>query len=455
MNAATEAQRFYEQRDRRTRDYLAADFPGRIPVSVHVDAQGCTTQAGQLLTLTLANLLARAHQRVSFSLAVTDAPLTTPSLCAADTLGDELSRLLVRIDPYGQFAVTGRGVAAAGICIGVGPEARRDLRWYLGLERSIGELANRPLALGQGESADLRGAGLAAILGAAAVFKEALAIKTRPVRMSAWNFVAGAEADAGPAELPPIDVGRGLMIGAGAVAAGVSFWLMQWGNVSPWTVVDRDIVKLHNTNRGLLFFPADAGWPDGEAQGKVSSLCEYLPQSTPIAQWYDQAGLDEEIFDTVLVLANERHVRTIAAHRNDPVQLHATTGRSWLSQAHRHLLARDDCVRCRMADVVTPRFGCSEGDIPIVEQEQQSDAALPFLSAASGLMLAGLLQRLQLGCIDEHACNTWRWDFRAESDLASMGRHRCRSDCSTLLPAQARRAISVQTRWADEAWLSK
>ena len=71
-----------------------------------------------------------------------------------------------------------------------------------------------------------------------------------------------ADAESGPNDLPDIDIGRGLRIGAGAVAAAAIYWLMQWGNVSSWTVIDGDTIKLHNTNRSLLFFPDEAGWPD-------------------------------------------------------------------------------------------------------------------------------------------------------------------------------------------------
>ena len=450
-----EADRFYALRDRRTVDYLDRDFPGQLPVSIHAGVQACSTRHGQLLLLTLANLLARAHQEVRFSLAVPNAPLLIDALCDATSLGDELARLLARIDPYGTYDVTGLDLTPAQISVGVGLDCHSDLRWYLGCDRSVAELARRPLRLGRGEVADLRGASLAAIIGAATVFKEALGFESSPTRLSAWNFASGTDADPGPGELPVIDVGRGLMIGAGAVAASASYWLMQWGNAGFWVIVDGDIVKLHNTNRCLLFFPDDAAWPDGEARRKVACLCDRLPNTMPIAKWYDQTAVNQQQFDTVLVLANERNVRSLVSMRNDPIQLQATTGRSWLSQLHRHIVGRDDCIRCRMADIKSPRFACSEGPTETNDEPSRPDAALPFLSAASGLMLVSTLQRLQLGEIGEEDCNTWRWDFRSQHDMASMGRHRCRPDCSTLLPAEAQKKIAAETRWAGQTWLNK
>ena len=144
-----------------------------------------------------------------------------------------------RIDPYGTFEVSGPKLAPSKISIGVGAYCRPDLCWYVGWDRSNAELAKSPCRLGHQTSADLRGAGLSALMGAAAAAKEALNIETTPATVSAWNLQSGGNSDPGPSELPTINVGRGLMIGAGAVANAAVYWLMQWGNVSPWNVVGR------------------------------------------------------------------------------------------------------------------------------------------------------------------------------------------------------------------------
>src|SRR5579862_6326276 len=53
---------------------------------------------------------------------------------------------------------------------------------------------------------------------------------------------------------------------------------------------------------------------------------------------------------------------------------------------------------------------CSASEV-LVPGESKSDAALPFLSAASGLMLATALQRLELSNFANQDRNGWRWDF--------------------------------------------
>lgn len=444
--------RFYRERDSRTASYLGSDVPDQAPVSIHVSGDACETQSGQLLLLTLANQLARVHREVRFSVSAPDAPLLTPALCSGSNLADELCRLVQRIDPFGRFEVDASPQSPHHVSIGIGAYCRRGLTWYLGFDRWNAKLDNEPCPAGNDQSADLAGASLASTLGTAAATKAVLGLESAPVVLSAWNFQADPGADPGPSDLQPTSVGQGLMIGAGAVAAASVYWLMQWGNTSNWTIIDRDTIELHNTNRGLLFFPNDAGWPDQTPMSKSRRLSKYLSNAVPVQAWYHEAPQAKQSFDTVLVLANERDVRTLVSWRNDPIQLQATTGQSWLSQLHRHIAGRDDCVRCRMADVRAPQLACSASPTATAEQPTRPDASLPFLSAASGLMLVSALQRLQRGEFGTGERNMWGWDFRNTLRMASSGCNVCRGDCSTLLDAAARQKIVSRTYWANASW---
>ena len=444
--------RFYLERDSRTSEYVESDSLVTTPVSIHVSTDACETRSGQLLLQTLVNQLARIHRELRFVVAVPDTALLTPALCGSSTLGDEIVRLAHRIDPFGKFELDTAPASSEDISIGIGAYCRRDLAWYLGFDRSNANLDTEPCRAGSNTPADLRGASLAATLGAAAAAKEALSFETVPTVLSAWNLRSGVEADPGPAELPPIDVGQGLMIGAGAVAAAAVYWLVQWGNVSPWTIVDHDRVELHNTNRGLLFFPEDAGWPRAVSAPKVARLSSYLPSAVAVDAWYDEADVSKQTFDTVLVLANERDVRSIVSARNDPIQLQATTGQSWLSQLHRHISGRDDCARCRTADIRAPQLACSAASTATNDQPERPDAALPFLSAASGLMLVSALQHLQHGDIGKEKTNIWNWDFRNLRRMDRAFHCSCRDDCSMALSLNARHQIAQATRWADQPW---
>ncbi|MYA17017.1 MAG: hypothetical protein F4Z28_09740, partial [Gammaproteobacteria bacterium] len=246
-----------------------------------------------------------------------------------------------------------------------------------------------------------------------------------------------------------------LMIGAGAVATSVAYWLMHWGWDGDWTVVDADHVALHNTNRCLLFFPDDAGWPDSPQRLKTRCLARYLPRVRAIDECYDRADVvRDDVFDTVLVLANDRNVRTLASRRNDPIQLEATTSPTWGAQLHRHVVHHDDCPGCRMAEVASATFDCAT--VPIINQQEtdHTDAALPFLSAASGLMLASALRRLQAGGFCSSRSNIWSWDFKSGLAMTQYGIRRCDEDCTNRLPRESVRQLAASTRWRGEPWLA-
>ena len=452
----TERDRFYQLRDARTVAYLERNGPPVLaPVAVHADDDACATQAGQLALLTLVNQLMRFHRVVRVFTSNPDVALLTPSVRGGVTLRDELVSLAAAIDPYSQFDIHTRlATYPAAVSIGLGENCRADLDWYLGCERSVGELGNSPSSLGHGSSSDLRGAGVAAVLGASAVMRGVLGMPVVPRKLSAWNFEEGDAADPGPAALPAVDVGRTLMVGAGAVATSVVYWLMQWGNCGPWTVADADLVALHNTNRCVLFFPADAGWLNGPVRSKARCLEQYLSDVRAIDKWYDEAvEAHTDIFDTVLVLANERDVRTRVSHRNDPIQFQATTSPLWRAQLHRHIVGVDDCPRCRMSEVRAPTLNCSEGPIATEDNPDRPDAALPFLSVASGLMLVSALQHLQLGRLGSSPLNVWGWDFKSTHQMAQSGIRRCDDGCTIRLEPNALREIASATRWRHEPWL--
>lgn len=448
-----EKERFYRQRDKRTFDYLGSSLNVYAPVSIEAGDDVCTAPAGQLALLTLVNQLMRFHRVIHVTLSEPDAIILIPAACRENTLGNELIRLASRIDPYGEFRVDTRPGRGAALSIGVGACCRRDLSWYLGFDRCTAELATSPLPLGGGTSSDLRGAGVAALLGASVAMKTVLEMRCVPRKLSAWNFQEGRNGDAGPANLPPLDVGRTLMVGAGAVGAGVVYWMMHWGLHGPWTIVDADPVELHNTNRCALFFPDETDWFGSPARIKSRCLAQYLAECNHVDKWYDESPQAKEGFDTVLVLANERDVRTLVSHRNDPIQLQATTGRNWLAQLHRHIAGVDDCVRCRMSDIKEAVLKCSEGSTTTEVEAPRPDAALPFLSLASGLMLASALQHLQLGEIGHSLENRWNWDFRSVHEMVDDGVRRCRDDCKIVQPPSILQHIAKATCWRDKSWL--
>jgi ThiF family len=434
---------FYRERDHRTEAYLGRPWVPEKSVRVAIGHAAAQTEAGQHLLLTLTNLLARVHRRTLFTIPP-GVPVVAASLVQAESLCEAVISTSLAIDPCGSFELSPRG---GEITLGIGVQTV-GMDWYLGADRAIGLLQTKPVRLDGTTRATLVGAGLAACLGAAAAFKMEIGCPVTARRLSAWNYREAEGADPGSDRLDTVDVGRTLLVGAGAVGAALTYWLWSWGAGGAWTVVDQDRVKLHNTNRGMLFLPADAGWPAGEDRSKAELVARFLPRARIVDAWYDLApeALNEQ-FDVILALANERDFRHQIAHRNATVVLHATTGRNWLSQLHRHVAGSDDCIWCRLGEVREVAFQCSTAEVT-TPTEERVDAALPFLSAASGLMLATLLQRLATGRILDDRLNNWRWDFLSENSMTSAGRSRCNGSCGCVYSPNVRRTVNAGTAWA-------
>ena len=435
---------FYSQRDLRTSEYLR-NQPW-IPLQVHVaiDLQAASGAAGQLALLALANQLVRAHRRVTFDLPSSAIPLLVRIPFSQGTLAATLLSMVGAIDPCGEFRL-GKRPAEQGIAIGLGENAPERCDWYIGANDAVGLINRSPVPF-LGGAVALRGAALSSCLGAAAVFRSSVGLETVERRVSSWDYSEGAGASRGRNSTAPLDVGRVLMVGAGAVAASLAYWLHAFGAGGRWSVVDRDLVEVHNLNRGLVFTAANAGWPLGNPARKAEIVASLLASSRWDPNWYDQSSLVNEHYDVVLGLANDRDVRHFIASRNNTVTLQATTGENWLSQLHRHIAGVDDCIWCRAGEVGATSFACSAG---LVESPTgaRTDAALPFLSAASGLMLATALERLQTGDLALDECNDWRWDFGSTYRMSSSGFRQCQTTCTRTLPLKVRRQLDKNSRW--------
>ncbi len=438
---------FYRLRNQRTNEYLPGTAIPATPIHLAVGRTSACTAPGQLALLALANQVVRVHRSATFALPDphVDLQITTPF--GGRNLGEALLNSVNAIDPCGDFSL-GSPNAEAVISVAIGHDVANGYDWYIGADRAVAYLSQTPVIC-QNSIASMRGAALASCLGAAAVFRSTLGRPTMPRSLSAWNYAEGDAAGFGPDTLIPIDVGNTLLVGAGAVASALAYWLNVFGVQGQWTIVDGDVVELHNTNRGLPFTPAHAGWLSGSPVHKVEVLQWLLPSATVYPDWYDKCSeLRELTFDVILGLANDRDVRHQLACRNAVVTLQATTGTNWLSQLHRHIVGKDDCLWCRTGEIKTARFGCSTAELESTNGTR-ADAALPFLSAASGLMLATALQRLQHGDLGEEAYNDWRWDFDSGYRMASNSVHRCKEDCSRIHKPNVRRRINQGQKWCS------
>ena len=439
-------EKFYADRDLRTIEVTGALDFNKFPVHIEIDGRCASSAAGQVALLALVNQVARVHRSATISLPETEIPIVVNLPFSSKTVQTTLLTLMRNIDPYGNFNLSEKKPKNA-ISLGIG-EPKSVCDWYVGAESSIATLDKHPCVFDIKKRGSLRGAALAASLGAATILKMQFGSESVQRRVSAWNFAENEEASPGPDDILPIDVGSVLMVGAGAVGSALIYWLHCFGlGNGSWVILDRDFVALHNTNRSLLFMPSDAGWTDSKPRSKADVCAEFLPNSKPIKNWYHEYAHNIK-FDVVLALANEYGVRGSLANKNFNVLLHATTGSGWLSELHRHILGRDDCIQCRMQEFESsPTFGCSTGKIKDEQNKKTSDAALPFLSATSGLMLAVALEKLHRAELHLGRFNNWKFFFNSLYRMSQHTVNNCRDGCSTLLPPETRKQINSKTRW--------
>jgi ThiF family protein len=425
----------------RTAAYLDGVDLHTRPVAI-VIGEGAHSVAGHTLLAALVNQLARAHRRLVLigdldramlardPFGARDLRAATRGLARtinpfieieqlAEVPADALLRLAVGVKP----AAGELGVGCSGWCATFGPQA---------------EVIDTPAAVW--------GAALASCIAAASAFQLMCGREFRPLdSYSLWGG-GGPGAEQGPA-VTSLGLGRVLQVGAGAVGAALDYWLFAVGaNFAEWWIVDGDLVDISNLNRQLLYRALDAGYPAGAATSKALASAQLIGAHGRHKFWdaAGEAAIVEADYDTVLALANERGVRSALQMRQPPILMHATTSANWQAQSHRHIRGRDDCILCRLPGDQA-QLQCSTAK-PAPDSEV--DAALPFLSAAAGLLLAADLVRLSEGALGASTANFKALDFGGSEPVGQALHYACGDGCRTWLPATVRRKFAADTLFA-------
>jgi hypothetical protein len=436
--------RFYQERDQRSRQYLDTAHPYDKPVRIRVGPDAAATPAGQTLALTLLNMACRIHRRVE--LVVADAPLLIPSLVQASGLRDSATVLAHAIDPYIQLGPLSDADVPT---VAIGNVAGNI---HLGADGYIGTCSDEPVAVTD-HSASMIGAGLGACLGAAALVHVTCGSTFQPRRVSLWGF-GEAGLDRGPdTPLEPVDVGKlGAIIGAGAVGSAIAYWFRLLGLKGHWWVVDGDMVELHNTNRSIGMLAIDAGWGDGEPGGcpaTKATVAAMLIGAEPVEDWYDTWIKAAPRLDVLIPAGGEREIRRQLGYLGMPFLIQGATSTAWQAQLHRHGRPGDSCPACRFR--ATPQVApeCSTGSLPVVPTgEGSNDAAVPCLSATAGLMVVAALTQIEHGYLDQSINqHGLLFDDGISIDWCNTIT-RCKPSCSYTLSAKNRRNLNAGKRWA-------
>lgn len=442
---------FYTERDRRTFQYGAEDDALERPVRIVVDEEAASSRAGQIATLALVNMAARVHRRIRLD--VPAAPLIARGLMPADDLRAAAVATALAITPVIDLleGPPGKGDPME-VGVGIGARVPRDLDLFLSWHGGRGSLEIAATGIESCPPDSVFGAATAAVLGASALFR---LVHDQPVHPTTFNpieLAAGVRAGTRD-HRGPIDAGAVLVVGAGAVASAFAYWVREIGTSGLiWDFVDRDLVELHNTNRCMTMTAAHAGWPGGvQTDNPVhkADATAWAVGGQPNQQWYDEwQPAHQRRHDLVLLLANGRGVRSLVAHRGEPVLLHATTSANWTAELHRHVPGRDDCPACRLPDNTTIQMGCATGPIDVATPSSP-DAALPFLSAAAGLLLAAAIAEMPSPAVFGDRFNHWQFDLTGADPVIQPRQHPPRDGCRHVQSVSIRRAVQLHDpcRW--------
>lgn len=436
---------FYQQRDHRTVYYLDGSSLEPQPLQVCWGEDAACSPAGQMLLLALSNQLARFCRRAGFS--GPDAPLLVPAPLGGTSLHDAIITSCNRIDPCGEWMM--HGLTEAVYRIGIGREAK-DADLYLGADGWVAYAVTQVTDLPAfSEKENLLGACMAACMGAANAFKVSLHLPQQHIcgTFSLWSFKRD-DTDPGPA-LVSTDLGKILMVGAGAVASALVYWLCYFPVTGQWDIVDHDNVQLDNTNRGMLFTAEDAGWPDHSHQKKVKVLERYMRDARVHDCWYNEFRASGKRWDIILPLANEQGVRGLLQASYPPLMIQATTSPDWQTQLHRHRPGRDRCINCRLPESHLPPPACAVGSIGTqsIGGEHAPDAALPFLSAGAGLFIVADLLRLGLGESEQIYGNLFTLDWFEDLGRPTVRQEKCLENCQSWGNPEVRHTLNHATRW--------
>jgi hypothetical protein len=438
--------RFYVERDRRTSAYGVATERLNTPVRINIGADAASSPAGQALALAVINMVCRVHRRVQ--LTVPDKDLLVPTLVPAASFVEAAEALAIAIDPFIDLATSEEPspTLAIGNVIGT---------FWLGADGYIGHLAEVPVPITD-HPASILGAGMAACLGSAALL---LTVTGAPVRVRSISLWAldNQPLEPGPSEsINPVDVGElVVLVGAGAVGSAILYWLRLLGVQGNWTVIDGDVVKLHNTNRSLGMLATDAGWADGVPGGPAANKAEIgaaLIGASAAVGWYDDwVKRTNPRPDLLIPAGGERNIRHNLGLLGLPLMIQGATSPDWQVQLHRHGPG-DSCPACRFPDQPTADLACSTGSLPVApgaaEDAESTDAALPFLSAAAGLLVVAALTELKSGYIAQPV-NQHGLLFGPDTQVDWWNTiTRCRPGCTGRLTQTVRRQLNVGRRWA-------
>jgi len=387
-------QQFYERLNDRMCRYGASPLDPKQAIAITASPDYLDSYDGQVAALVACNLLGRLSPSVQIGFA--DVPIHSRLPWAGSSLVTHALTGMRAANPFGDYGV--HPLAAGDFRFHLGPDGHEMNVHGSGWNAYVGP---DPSFLPPIKSEVGIGAALAVVLGAAHLFRTRFGAMTDPFACNAWDWAVVPTAMEFSAVGAPL--GHVMTAGLGSVGSAANYFLALTTRDFRATLIDHDHVGVHNITRSPVFTDAQASIE----MAKVEAVACFLRSAgvkdvavDPVM--FHESGLwkSREVGspDVLISSANEFNVRYHIEMGFPPIQLYASTGRNWQATLMRHAPAAKACslcvfppdenfapTQCATVETTAPR---------IAHDENRTDAALPFLSFAAGLMTAAEVLKL-------------------------------------------------------------
>jgi hypothetical protein len=387
-------QQFYDRLNDRMRRYGALPLDPAQVITITASHDYLATYDGQVAALVASNLLGRLSPSVQIG--YTDIPIHPRLPWTGRSLIRYALEGMTAADPFGDYCA--RPLAARDFRFHLGPDTHETIVHGAGWNAYIG-LAPSPLPPIRSDVGI--GAALAVVLGAAHLFRTRFGAMTDPFACSAWDWTDVPK----PVEISPVgaSLGHVMTAGLGSVGSVANYFLALATRDFRASLIDHDHVGIQNITRSSVFTDAHAKME----LAKVEAVAAFLRGAgvkdvavDPIALHVSALWNSREAgsTDVLISAANELNVRYHIEMGFPPIQLYATTGRNWQATLMRHLPGAKACSLCvfppdeKFAPTACATDGLAAPQATV--EEKGTDAALPFLSFAAGLMTAAEVLKL-------------------------------------------------------------
>jgi hypothetical protein len=387
-------QQFYDRLNDRLHRYGASPLDPTQVITTTASPDYLASYDGQVAALVACNLLGRLSPSVQIGFP--DIAIHPGLPWAGRSLVGHALDGMRAADPFGTYGA--RPLAADDVRFHLGPDGHDTVVHGAGWNAYIGP-GPSPLPL---ITSDVGiGAALAVVLGAAHLFRTRFGAMADSFACNAWDWSEVPNS----VNFSPVDASLGhvMTAGLGSVGSAANYFLTLATRDFRASLIDHDGVGIHNITRSPIF-------TDGHARidlAKVEAVAAFLREAGVNDVTIEPVALHESALwnvretgstDVLISAANEFNVRYHIEMGFPPIQLYATTGRNWQATLMRHVPGAEACSLCVFPpdEKFAPSTCAADGSTaPQTKvEEKRTDAALPFLSFAAGLMTAAEVLKL-------------------------------------------------------------